>query len=65
MLTDYCHTGAPTLPDLRHDFYWDHQRDIIDAPDFLPQGFHFVATSIDDGSPKPTAANAIRPGAFR
>lgn len=65
MLTDYSHTGAPTLPDLRHEFYWDHQRDIIDAPDFLPCGGHFVATSLDDGQPVPTAAHAVRPGAFR
>lgn len=65
MLTDYTHTGAPTVPDLRYEFWADYQRDIIDAPDFLPLGSHFVATSIDDGRPVPTAAHRVRPGAFR
>ena len=62
MLTDYSHTGAPTIPDLRWPFWGDNQRDIIDAPDFLPLGFHFAA-STEDGD-KPVAAHTIRLGAF-
>lgn len=60
MLDDYTHTGAPTVPGLRPEFWRDHQRDIIDAPVFLPLGYHFNHWR-DAGV---HAAHAIRPCAF-
>ena len=62
MLTDYSHTGAPTIPDLRWEFWGEHLRDIIDAPDFLPLGFHFSV--LTDAGYKPMACHTVRPGAF-
>ena len=61
-INDYSHTGAPTIPDLRIEFWADHQRDIIDAPDFLPLGFHFSVRT--DNGYKPMACHTIRPHAF-
>lgn len=63
LINDYSHTGAPISPDLRPEFWRDYQRDIIDAPDFLPQGYHFSSGNICGGY-KPVAVHAIRPCAF-
>lgn len=61
-LTDYTHTGADTIPDVRSPFMVDTLADIIDAPNFIPCGYHFAAAIFGGG---PAAAHTIRPGAFR
>lgn len=65
MLQDYTHTGSPTIPDLRPEYSDAAQRDIIDAPLFLPLGYHFVAHGVRTNNPTPTPAHMVRPGAFR
>ena len=59
-LNDYTHTGAPTVSDLRAGFYKDFNSGTIDAPDFLPLGFHF-SLGRKSGA---IAAHNIRPGTF-
>lgn len=60
MLTDYSHTGAGTTPDVRHEFWAETWRDLIDAPNFLPSGCH-----LNGGTHfGPIGAHWIRPGAF-
>lgn len=59
---DYCHTGCGTVPDIRPEFYEETKRDIIDAPDFTPQGYHFVSNH--QGKDIPCGAHTLRPRAF-
>lgn len=65
LIEDYSHTGASTGADLRLDFFWDYQRDIIDAPNFIPCGYHYSASPGDFTPGGPAAVHSIRPGAFR
>lgn len=64
-LDDYTHTGCGTVPDVRHEFYQETRRDIIDAPDFFPCGYHISVIPFGNATPVPSGAHNYRPRAFR
>jgi hypothetical protein len=61
LIPHFSYTGAPIIVDMASHWYGPScPRDCIDAPDFIPQGYHFAPT---DGYV--ASAHYIRPGTYR
>ncbi|MFZ7310286.1 hypothetical protein [Comamonas jiangduensis] len=67
-MRDYTHTGAWIYTDTRPEYHDENTGlDILDAPDFLPMGFHHHRADMDalEQTRRGSPAHNIRPGAYR
>jgi hypothetical protein len=65
LITCYSYTGAPDVIPLDDRFAWladmsPVQNDLLDAPNFIPLGYHFGVDHNEVAN-----AHMIRPGSFR